>query len=124
MANSQKSTFVIYGGKGRSWKPPQVKVITKFTPKMSVSLAQQLGIMQLIYNGHKRVNICDGLISAIDPVHLLLTADFKVGFWYILWGVITCYRPWCLLLVFSAANLALAGFPQTNALGESMPSRH
>ena len=26
--------------------------------------------------------------------------------------------------VFSAANLALAGFPLTNALGESMPSRH
>ena len=25
---------------------------------------------------------------------------------------------------FSAANLALAGFPLTNALGESMPSRH
>ena len=25
---------------------------------------------------------------------------------------------------FSTANLALAGFPQTNALGESMPSRH
>ena len=28
------------------------------------------------------------------------------------------------LHLFSAANLALAGFPQTNALGESMPSRH
>ena len=27
-------------------------------------------------------------------------------------------------LEFSAANLALAGFPQTDALGESMPSRH
>ena len=26
--------------------------------------------------------------------------------------------------IFSAANLALAGFPLTNALGESMPSRH
>ena len=26
--------------------------------------------------------------------------------------------------IFSAANLVLAGFPQTNALGESMPSRH
>ena len=26
--------------------------------------------------------------------------------------------------VFSVANLALAGFPLTNALGESMPSRH
>ena len=25
---------------------------------------------------------------------------------------------------FSAANLALAGFPLTNPLGESMPSRH
>ena len=25
---------------------------------------------------------------------------------------------------FSAANLALAGFPLANALGESMPSRH
>ena len=25
---------------------------------------------------------------------------------------------------FSAANLTLAGFPRTNALGESMPSRH
>ena len=25
---------------------------------------------------------------------------------------------------FSAANLVLAGFPLTNALGESMPSRH
>ena len=27
-------------------------------------------------------------------------------------------------LQFLAANLALAGFPLTNALGESMPSRH
>ena len=26
--------------------------------------------------------------------------------------------------LFSAANLTLAGFPRTNALGESMPSRH
>ena len=26
--------------------------------------------------------------------------------------------------IFSAANLTLAGFPRTNALGESMPSRH
>ena len=26
--------------------------------------------------------------------------------------------------IFSAANLTLAGFPLTNALGESMPSRH
>ena len=25
---------------------------------------------------------------------------------------------------FSAANLALAGFPLTNALGENLPSRH
>ena len=30
------------------------------------------------------------------------------------------HRQW----VFSAANLTLAGFPRTNALGESMPSRH
>ena len=29
-----------------------------------------------------------------------------------------------ILPVFSAANLALAGFPLTNALGESMPSRY
>ena len=29
-----------------------------------------------------------------------------------------------LLIVFSAANLTLAGFTRTNALGESMPSRH
>ena len=28
------------------------------------------------------------------------------------------------LTIFSAANLALAGIPLTNALGESMPSRH
>ena len=27
-------------------------------------------------------------------------------------------------MVFSAANLALAGFPQTNALGENLPSRY
>ena len=27
-------------------------------------------------------------------------------------------------IIFSAANLALAGFPLTNVLGESMPSRH
>ena len=27
-------------------------------------------------------------------------------------------------LVFSAANLALAGFPLTNSLGENLPSRH
>ena len=27
-------------------------------------------------------------------------------------------------LLFSAANLALVGFPLTNALGESMPSHH
>ena len=27
-------------------------------------------------------------------------------------------------MLFSAANLTLAGFPRTNALGESMPSRH
>ena len=26
--------------------------------------------------------------------------------------------------IFSAANLTLSGFPLTNALGESMPSRH
>ena len=29
-----------------------------------------------------------------------------------------------LLSQFSAANLALAGFPLTNALGENLPSRH
>ena len=28
------------------------------------------------------------------------------------------------IMVFSAANLALAGFPQTNALGENLPSRY
>ena len=28
------------------------------------------------------------------------------------------------LFDFSAANLALAGFPLTNALGENLPSRH
>ena len=35
-------------------------------------------------------------------------------------------KPSCLFYraIFSAANLALAGFPLTNALGESMPSRH
>ena len=27
-------------------------------------------------------------------------------------------------MVFSAANLALAGIPLTNALGENLPSRH
>ena len=27
-------------------------------------------------------------------------------------------------MLFSAANLTLAGFPRTNALGESKPSRH
>ena len=26
--------------------------------------------------------------------------------------------------IFSTANLALAGFPLTNALGENLPSRH
>ena len=31
---------------------------------------------------------------------------------------------WMTKRLFSAANLALAGFPLTNALGESMPSRH
>ena len=38
-----------------------------------------------------------------------------------------CIKTRCLLLIlrqFSAANLTLAGFPRTNALGESMPSRH
>ena len=36
-------------------------------------------------------------------------------------------EPWMVrfsVAIFSAANLALAGFPLTNALGESMPSRH
>ena len=28
------------------------------------------------------------------------------------------------LEIFSAANLALVGFPLTNALGENLPSRH
>ena len=36
----------------------------------------------------------------------------------------TILLPTKVSLIFSAANLALAGFPLTNALGESMPSRY
>ena len=95
-ANSQKITFTIHGGKGRSRKPTHVELMTEFTHKISSSPAQQLGIMQLIYQRAQTGNICDGLISDIDPVYLLLNADFEVGFWYI----ITCRCPWYLLLVY------------------------
>ena len=42
-------------------------------------------------------------------------------------GLITVFgwhQPWKPWQQFSAVNLALAGFPQTNALGENMPSRY
>ena len=46
----------------------------------------------------------------------------------VLIGLCKFWGPWAhrviVSTVFSAANLALAGFPQTNALGENLPSRH
>ena len=45
----------------------------------------------------------------------------------LLCGYIEMFMWWngtCIHEAFSAANLALAGFPLTNALGESMPSGH
>ena len=55
-------------------------------------------------------NLKPGNWESCDKIH---------GLFYS-WNIYLCSS----FLPFSAANLALAGFPLTNPLGESMPSRH
>ena len=50
---------------------------------------------------------------------VLLCLEFEMMRLWVLYQYMDNY-----MAVFSAANLALAGFPLTNALGENLPSRH